>query len=133
MPALQSMLSEVNRAFAAGEINKLAKMRAKFATGKKFPTTVFIKEDHPLKAPWDDYLKQMPASFQETVRGIIHHALSTEPPTPVTFAWAPGYDFELTLWHAPDTPRTRGGITVLVKSRYPADAHPLAAGRKRRA
>ena len=67
----------------------------------------------------------MPASFQETLRSIIYHALSTRPATQITFAWAPGYDYELTMWHAPDTKQTKGGITVLVKSRYPSDAHPL--------
>ena len=61
------------------------------------------------------------------LRSIIHHALSTTPPTQVTFAWAPGYDFEMTVWQAPDTKTTKGGITVLVKSRYPADTHPLDA------
>jgi hypothetical protein len=31
----------------------------------------------------------------------------------------------VTIWQAPDTRTSRGGITVLVKSRYPDDTHPL--------
>jgi len=30
------------------------------------------------------------------------------------------------MWFAPDTPPTQGGITILLKSRYPTDAHPAA-------
>jgi hypothetical protein len=40
-------------------------------------------------------------------------------------SWAPGYDYELSVWQAPDTRTSRGGITVLIKSRYPDDKHPL--------
>jgi len=29
------------------------------------------------------------------------------------------------VWQAPDTKTTKGGITVLIKSRYPDDAHPI--------
>jgi hypothetical protein len=72
------------------------------------------------------YLATVPPLILETVRGVLHHALSTTPPTPVTLAWAPGYDFEVTIWQAPDTAETPGGVTVLCKSRYPADPHPLA-------
>jgi hypothetical protein len=44
---------------------------------------------------------------------------------PITFAWAPGYDYELSVWDVADTADTAGGITVLLRSRYPADPHPL--------
>jgi hypothetical protein len=33
----------------------------------------------------------------------------------------------MTVWQAPDTKNTKGGITVLLKSRYPSDEHPLDA------
>jgi hypothetical protein len=75
-------------------------------------------------ALWIEYLGKMPPSFQEVFRSIVYHSLSTEPPTPITFAWAPGYDYELSLWQSPDTPPTKGGITLLMKSRYPSDPHP---------
>jgi hypothetical protein len=68
-----------------------------------------------------------------TIRAIMNYAVSTSPPTQITFAWSPGYDYELTIWHAPDTDATSGGITVLIKSRYPADTHPLKSSKSRRA
>ena len=64
--------------------------------------------------------------MQEALRAIIYQALSTTPPTQITFAWAAGYDFELSVWQAPDTKTSKGGITVLLKSRYPDDKHPIA-------
>ena len=30
----------------------------------------------------------------------------------------------MTLWEAPSTVVSRAGITVLLRTRYPADAHP---------
>jgi hypothetical protein len=125
MPALQSVLGHLNRAFSKDEIGKLAEARESFAPGKGFDTSLFVKKGTPLHKAWTDYHGQLPASFQDMLRSIIYHALSTKPATQITFAWAPGYDYELTMWHAPDTKQTKGGITVLVKSRYPSDLHPL--------
>jgi hypothetical protein len=80
--------------------------------------------------PWADFLDTIPKSLQEAVRSVIHHALSQNPPVHITFAWAPSYDFEVSIWDSPDTRATRGGITVLIKSRYPHDAHPLKSDAK---
>ena len=75
---------------------------------------------------WAQYLTTIPKSMQLTIQQIIHYALGTKPPTTVVFAWAPGYDYELNIWQAPDAKVTKGGITVLIKTRYPNDPHPLA-------
>ena len=126
MPALQSVLVELNQAFSKREINKLVAIREAFAPGKPLDTSMFVKKGTPLYKAWNEYVSSLPASFQETVRAVIYHALSTKPATQITFAWAPGYDYEFSMWHAPDTRATKGGITVLIKSRYPSDTHPLS-------
>jgi hypothetical protein len=74
---------------------------------------------------WASFLETMPVAIQETIRAVAYAALSAVPPVEVTFAWAPSYDFEVTVWQAPDTKATKGGITVLIRSRYPDDRHPL--------
>jgi hypothetical protein len=79
----------------------------------------------PLHRAFREHLRELPGAISETLRATIHHALGTTPPTHITFAWAPSYDHEITVWHAPDTDDTKGGITVLIKSRYPSDNHPL--------
>ncbi len=44
---------------------------------------------------------------------------------PVTIAWAPGYDYKLNVWDVSSTDDTLGGLTLLVETRYPDDAHPI--------
>lgn len=125
MPMLQTVLSELNVHMGREKIRELAKRKDMFAPGTD-PDYGFLMEAHPqLITAWQALLKDMPLGIRTGLRAIIHHALSTSPPTQVTFAWAPNYDYEMTVWQAPDTKTTKGGITVLIKSRYPDDAHPI--------
>lgn len=128
MPALQTTVTYLNDAFSEDKIDQLAGNRDAFAPGKRLSSAIatILPQQSPLFRPLVSYVDGLPGSFQEIIRSTIHYALSTNPPTRVTFAWAPSYDFELTTWQAPDTRATRGGITVLLKSRYPADTHPLS-------
>jgi hypothetical protein len=125
MPGLQTVLGHLNCAFAREEIAKLVDKKEAFAPGKPLAAGVVVQPQMALFGQWREYLNHIPASMQEAIRSTIYHALSTSPPTQITFAWAAGYDYELTIWDAPDTKKTRGGITILIKSRYPDDAHPL--------
>ncbi|HVI32285.1 hypothetical protein [Phenylobacterium sp.] len=125
MPMLQTVLGELNVHMGREKIRELAKRKDMFAPGTD-PDYGFLMEAHPqLISAWQELLKGMPLGIRTGLRAIIHHALSTSPPTQVTFAWAPNYDYEMTVWQAPDTKTTKGGITVLIKSRYPDDAHPI--------
>src|SRR3982074_1753694 len=126
MAGFQTILSHLNVAFSRDHIEALVAKRDAFAPGRPLAAGVVITEGTRLHALWVEYLAKLPVSFQEAFRSIVYHALSTEPPTPIVFAWAPGYDYEFTLWQSPDTPPTKGGITVLMKSRYPSDKHPAA-------
>ena len=128
MPMMQTVLIELNHKFCADGIGEFAASKDTFAPGNTLKAEMFASSGTLLHRALKAYFAQLPGSFHETLRGIIHYALSTTPPTQVTFAWAPSYDYELTLWHSPDTKLTKGGITVLFKSRYPDDKHPLAGG-----
>ncbi len=125
MSALQSILIRLNRKFADDEIGALATTAEMFAPGERLDAA-FLVGNTPLYRAWKSYMQTVPEVFQETIRTVLYHALTTEPPTSVTMAWAPGYDHEVTVWQAPDSNNTKGGITVLVKGRYPGDTHPLA-------
>jgi hypothetical protein len=127
MPAMQTLLGELSAQFRSDKIGGMVKNIAMFAPGSPIHAGLVALPDTPLHRAVKSHLANMPESFHEALRAIIHQALSTTPPTQITFAWAPGYDYELTLWQAPDTKATKGGITVLVKSRYPDDRHPLAS------
>ncbi len=125
MPMYQALLGELNTRFGDDKVDGLVRQSDMFAPGKPVDAGLLAEPGTPLHRALKSFLGRMPGSFHETLNGVIRHALSTEPPTKVTFAWAPGYDYELSLWQAPDTKLTRGGITVLLKSRYPDDRHPL--------
>jgi len=70
-------------------------------------------------------LKGEPPTIIEAQRAVVHRNLEREEPFGMTFAWAPAYDWELTVWESPPTEISPGWITVLVKSRYPSDEQPV--------
>ena len=125
MPVMQTMLHELNHKFGRDQIQATATRKDMYAPGEQI-VGALIAGGTPLAPAFKDYLAQLPGAIHETLRSVIHHALSTEPPTQITFAWAPAYDYEITVWQAPDTRTTKGGITLLIKSRYPDDKHPLS-------
>ncbi|WP_297692367.1 hypothetical protein [Phenylobacterium sp.] len=129
MPMLQTYLAQLNRQFHPDRIAGFKAERLQhFAPGQSLDLAFLGDEKTPLHRAWTSYFQTVPPSIREAVRAVIHSALATDPPTPLTMSWAPGYDFELNVWHAPDTDMTRGGITVLIKSRYPSDPHPQSRG-----
>lgn len=125
MPGLQTVLGKLNTAFGREGIRKMAESREKFAPGQPLAAGLVVTREMAVFEFYAAYINALPTSMQEGLRAIIYQALGTTPPTQITFSWAPNYDYELTVWHAPDTKNTKGGITVLLKSRYPDDKHPL--------
>ena len=71
-----------------------------------------------------EYVSSVPAAQQEAIRGALHSAVSRERRLPVTMAWAPGYDFELTVWEVAATADHAGAMTVLLRS--PHSEHGFA-------
>lgn len=128
MPGLQSASGYLNEAFGRENIDGMVGSVDEFAPGKTLSAALrsIFDNQKPLFKALVPYVDSLPVIFQESMRSTIFYALSTSPPTQITFAWAPGYDYELTIWQAPDTSATRGGITVLLKSRYPSDPHPIS-------
>jgi hypothetical protein len=129
MPMMQTTLAGLNGAFSEPKITALAAQRDTFAPGQPLHEALANHGAEPgtvLHRALREHLRKLPPAISECLRATIHHSLGTSPPTPVTFSWAPGYDHEVSVWQSPDTKQTRGGVTVLIKSRYPDDAHPLA-------
>lgn len=127
MPALQTVFTKLNREFGEDRITGFATHAARFAPGQALDIDFLAPDDKVLQRAWKSYMKTVPLIFHEAVRSAIYVALTADPPTQITFAWAPAYDNEVTVWQAPDTDVTKGGITVVVKGRYPVDTHPLLA------
>ena len=132
MPAMQTVLGTLNANMSHSTIRAFARENADdFAPGKPLAPALAAAgaggANGPLYPEFLRYLEEMPGGMAEALRATIHYALTTH--TMITFAWAPAYDFGLDLWQAPDTATTRGGITVLVRSRYPNDPHPIKQAR----
>jgi len=70
-------------------------------------------------------LRGEPPTIIEAQRAVVRRNLEREEPFGMTFAWAPAYDWELTVWESPPTDISPGWITVLIKGRYPTDQQPV--------
>jgi hypothetical protein len=72
------------------------------------------------------YLEMLPGSMRESLRSIIHYALTQDPQVLLNFAWAPSYDFEMTIWEMVEPAPAQSGVTILLKGRYPDHASRFA-------
>jgi hypothetical protein len=115
MPMFFEMLRKLNREFDEDRIEAFAQRRAAFAPGARLDAGLLDEPHSARRAAFQAYLDKLPGATHETIRSTIYFALSTKPPTPVTFAWAPARDFEITLW------QPTCGITALVKGPNPSE------------
>jgi hypothetical protein len=72
-----------------------------------------------------NHLRGQPPTIIEAQRAVVYRNLERDEPFGMTFAWAPAYEWELTVWESPPTEISPGWITVLIKGRYPGDPHPV--------
>ena len=123
MPASQSALTHMNHMSHPDNIDSINPEL--FAPGTNLADAIGLVGDG---APpgFAEYLQALPVGIAEACRAVIFSALNRSPRQPITFAWAPAYDYELQVWDISDTSTSRGGITLLLRSRYPSDTHPLA-------
>lgn len=74
-----------------------------------------------------EFVRTWPPGQLAAVGAAIRYALAQEPRMGITLAWAPAYDFEVTIWESEGMDKTmRGEMTVMFKSPYPA-GHPALA------
>ncbi len=124
------VLGRLNTEFSAHRIQETTKWAKHFAPGEPLGQAIANlvaeggTEVHKLVK---QYVEMWPAGLQETIRANIYYALNTTPPTLMTFAWTPSYDYEVNVWHIDEPPPAASGITIQLKSRYPDDEHPLAS------
>ena len=128
MPRMQTAVTAMNATFGADRIGDLDP--APFAPGGDGEATLsaaFVAAGVDFDEATQRYVDGWPTAIQAAVRATVHENLTRAGRVPITFAWAPGYDYEVTVWDVRDSTETAGGMTVLFKSRYPSDTHPLAA------
>jgi hypothetical protein len=118
MPKVVRVAERLNQVFGRENIDR-------FSPELLAPGTTLASAAREFKLAVSDremaYLSSLPAGEQEALRAALYSALTRSPRLPVTFAWAPGYDYELTVWEVPETKDTEGAMTILVRSPYPKD------------
>lgn len=71
------------------------------------------------------YIDRWPRGQLAAVGAAIKNCLLRTPRMPITFAWAPGYDYEITIWESAGVEESpRGEMTIMFRSRYPGDVNP---------
>jgi hypothetical protein len=121
MPIMQGVIERLNAVFHRKHIREVDP--ALLAPGASLSTAA--RKVGAARALFErEFIDSWPPALQETIRAAIYSALTRKPRIPVTFSWAPGYDFEVSIWEAAGTQRTMGGITIHLRSRYPDDHIP---------
>ena len=127
VPRMQTAVSALNMRFGAAAIGEVP--AEPFAPGGSSLGDALVASGVELDDATLRYVAGWPSALQAALQAAIFENLARDGRVPITFAWAPGYDYELTIWDVRDSAETAGGITVLFRSRYPSDAHPLSAER----
>lgn len=63
-------------------------------------------------------LKGWPDGTKDVLRAVIRSAVHRERRVPLSLSWAPGYDFEVTVWESRGAGEFPGGLTVLIRTPY---------------
>ena len=121
MPMMQVALHGLNERFGPDGVRELAGAELDVSAPCGELARAMLGDRLP--AQFDAFAESMPKGLQAAVTGAVRSAV--ERGMPVTFAWAPGYDWEVSIWDVADTAETHGGTTILIRSRYPDDDHPL--------
>jgi hypothetical protein len=125
MPVFQHIAGRLNARFKLGSIEELS-VEPFLGDARLADIAADQGVVGEAGSPSYDVLDSIPDGMQAAIKALIVQNLSREPDErwEMTFAWAPGYDFELNVWEAPRTVVSRAGITVMLRTRYPADPHP---------
>jgi hypothetical protein len=126
MPAINATVFKLNDKFNPNSAAATAANVDLFAPGQRLQASFVFPTDPPLRRVLQKYLDALPSGIHEALRGVIHNALSSNPPTPMVFNWEATYDFGLVITQTPDTVMTPGVISVTLRGRYPDDDHPLS-------
>ena len=118
MPKMQALIERLNAVLSRDNIDQvdadlLAPGTSLAVAARKLVVSVSAAEAR--------YIASWPQGQQEAVRAALYSALARNPRLPVTMSWAPGYDFEISIWEAAGTRTSIGGMTIVFRSRYPGD------------
>jgi hypothetical protein len=116
MPAMQLLCERANALFNRENVDKVSLESVAPGTSLK----VAAERLGILGSkPEGTYLDSWPAGLQEAVVGAVRSAITRRQRLPVTFSWAPAYDYEVQIWEAHGAKGSRAAMTILLRSPYP--------------
>lgn len=117
MPMFLPVIQHLNRKFDEDNIQAFARHAHQFSPGNRLNVEV-LQFPHPsLARRFQGYLDNLPGGLQEVLRSLFSYALSASPPVTMNFSWAPGVDYEMTIWEP------ACGILVQFRSPTPRAEH----------
>jgi hypothetical protein len=128
MPLMQTALTSMNTAFGPEAMDALdsdARARWSPSEDNTLSDALHGMPSLDLSDAVLSYINGWPSGLQAAIKGVIHENFNRSATVPITFAWKPGYDYAVEIYDVHDTETSRGGITIILTSRYPADPHPL--------
>jgi hypothetical protein len=120
MPAAQQMVEKANQAWNSDNLHKLKPAHFKSTRTMKSHRNEHVAKNRAQK----DIADGFPEGLHEMLRALYVHNLERETPLAIQHVWMPGYDWELQVAECPGTSVSPGGITVIIRGRYPLDTHP---------
>jgi len=119
MPSFQAIVEKANKVLNYESLREGSLDRDHFKEGESLSAAAERYGAADPKKKETDVIDALPAATQEALRALIHANLERPDPYGITLAWAPATDYELTIWEAAPTSVSRGGITVLIKTKVP--------------
>jgi hypothetical protein len=120
MPTMQAMTEKANAVFNRQSIGRISDAaKTSLGTAGKDLGQVCADLGIATSSAEKGYLSGWPTGLQEALRAAVDSAVARS--LPVTFAWQPGYDYELDIVELPGTPTSVGGMTVILRSPIPSD------------
>ena len=124
MPALQAMAGRVNQHFNFDNIGETKEQIATQLADTTIPLSQIAQQLDVARTPAEiAELDKPPRGIAAGIRAVLSDNFAREgDPWEVQFVWEPSYDYKLTVHEAGPSNISRGGISIILGTRYPDDA-----------
>ncbi len=123
MPWIEAALATFNTALQPANRERLDPEL--FAPGRPVKDAFLGSGVHDDSRIWKA-LELWPRSVAEAFKAALHSALTRKTGGPITVSWIASYDYGLEVYESQSFDDSPGGLTIIVRSRYPFDRHPAS-------